>query len=384
MNSRERFATVFRHEEPDRIPLDIGGTPDSGININLCRAYNKMKGIIWEPELSNLITQTAQVDKTLREAAGIDTIPLMSGSPTGFKPEIRNPGDGYLHYKDKLGIEYRMPESGSRYFDICRSPLADAGTIEDIEQHPWPEPADEGLLRSLREQAEKLSRETEYAVILNSAYSGLMETSCWLRGMADFLADLASGSIMAEYLLDKVLEQKLAYIDAALPAVRDRIQAIDEADDLGMQTSLLISPELYRRKIKPRHRIIMDRIRKLAPNVKIFFHTCGAVRPLIGDLIECGIDALNPVQFSCPGMDVKELKKEFGRDLVFWGGGANTQTTLPRGTPQQVRDEVKQQIEVLAPGGGFVFAAVHNLQSDIPAENLEAFLEAFHENNRYV
>jgi uroporphyrinogen decarboxylase len=172
------------------------------------------------------------------------------------------------------------------------------------------------------------------------------------------------------------VEWKSAYWERALRDVGDLVDVVVEADDLGGQQSLLLSPKTYRRLIKPRHQRLFGFIKKQAP-VKVFYHSCGAIRPLIGDLIEAGIDILNPVQVSAAGMDPRELKREFGRDLVFWGGGVDTQQVLGTGNPQQVRDDVQRNVEALAPGGGFVFAAVHDIQANVPPENIMAMWEAW-------
>lgn len=384
MTSRERFMLTFEHKEPDRIPFDIGSTPDSSININTYRRLRDFYGLKpMEARLCNIVTQCGYVENDLREVVGIDTIPVYSGEPSDYRLEITRPGDGYSYFTSSLGIGFRMPEDGGLYYDICRNPLGDAETVADIEKYPWPDPADPGFYKGMEAAVKRLYEETDYAIVLNSAFSGMMETCCWLRGMENFVMDLAMEPALACAMMDKMLELKMEFWTRALSLVGDYISALDEADDLGIQTSMLISPEMYRKYIKPRHTKLFSHIHKLAPKAKIFFHTCGAVRPIIGDLIESGIDALNPVQFACPGMDAAELKKEFGKDLTFWGGGINTQTTLPRGTPAQVKEEVRRQIDALAQGGGYIFATVHNIQADVPTENLAAMIEAFQQECRY-
>jgi len=164
-----------------------------------------------------------------------------------------------------------------------------------------------------------------------------------------------------------------------LSEVGDLVDVVIEADDMAGQGRLLFSPNTYREFVKPRHTRLFSAIKRRAPNVKILFHSCGAVRPLIGDLIEAGVDILNPVQKSAAGMDLLELKREFGNDIVFWGGGVDTQYALPRGTPAEVRADVRRTVEALAPGGGFVFATIHNAQADVPPQNFMAMWEALQE-----
>ena len=172
-------------------------------------------------------------------------------------------------------------------------------------------------------------------------------------------------------LLDKIVDFKLAYWEKALAKLDSLVDVVIESDDLGAQNSLMISPRMYRKMIKPRHEKILDFIHSQT-DAKVFFHSCGAIRPLIPDLIDIGVDILNPVQFNATGMDAKSLKTEFGNDLVFWGGGVDTQSILDSASPSAVKDNVREQIEVLADGGGFVFATVHNIQADVPPENIVA------------
>jgi uroporphyrinogen decarboxylase len=184
-------------------------------------------------------------------------------------------------------------------------------------------------------------------------------------------------------MLDRLVEFKCAFWERALSEVGDLVDVVIEADDLAGQQALLLSPRSYRTLIKPRHQRLFSFIKDQAP-VKIFFHSCGAVRPILGDFIDAGIDILNPVQISAAGMDLRELKAEFGRDVVFWGGGVDTQWVLGSGTPEQVREDVRRNIEALAPGGGFVFAAVHDIQANVPPENIVAMWQAWQEYGAYA
>ncbi|MDH7570371.1 MAG: uroporphyrinogen decarboxylase family protein, partial [Armatimonadota bacterium] len=212
------------------------------------------------------------------------------------------------------------------------------------------------------------------AVILGGVCAGLTEMSLWLRGFENFFADTAANKPLAEAMLDLILETKLRYWERALAEVGDLVDVVMEGDDLGMQQSLLMSPRTYRELVKPRQAQLFGFIKKQAP-VFTFFHTCGSVVEIIPDLIEVGVDILNPVQVSAAGMDTRVLKREFGNDIVFWGGGVDTQRILPRGSVQEVRDEVRRRLDDLAHGGGFVFATVHNIQADVPPQNILAMWE---------
>jgi uroporphyrinogen decarboxylase len=184
-------------------------------------------------------------------------------------------------------------------------------------------------------------------------------------------------------MLDRLVEFKCAYWERALREIGDLVDVVIEADDLASQNALLMSPKTYRSLIKPHHQRLFSFI-KDQDAVKVFYHSCGAIRPLIGDLIDMGIDILNPVQISAKDMDLRELKQEFGQDVVFWGGGVDTQGVFYSGTPDQVREDVKRNIEALAPDGGFVFAAVHDIQADVPPENILAMWKAWQEYGGYV
>jgi uroporphyrinogen decarboxylase len=205
-----------------------------------------------------------------------------------------------------------------------------------------------------------------------------MEMAAWLRGFLDFYCDVASNEELFCTILDKIVELKIIYWEHILDVAKEFVDIIQEADDLGGQNRLLISPDKYRRLVKPRHQEIFDFIHSHS-NAKVFFHSCGAIREIIPDLIEIGVDILNPVQVSAPGMDSAELKQEFGKDLVFWGGGIDTQSILPYGTPQQVREEVKRRLNDFMPGGGYIFAPTHNIQADVPPENIVAMWETLKE-----
>ncbi|TVQ41023.1 MAG: hypothetical protein EA384_01370 [Spirochaetaceae bacterium] len=207
--------------------------------------------------------------------------------------------------------------------------------------------------------------------------------SCRLRGLETFCTDLLLDPVASERLADVIFDYKWAYWEQLLDVFGREQLVVAEADDFGSDSSLLISPELVRTIYLPRWRKLFDLIKNKNPDAKIFFHSCGAIRPIIADLIACGVDILNPVQYTASGMQLENLKRDFGTDLVFWGGGIDTKRILPFGTPGEVRDEVRRVIDIMAPGGGFVFAAVHNIQADVPVANLEALLLALEEYGVY-
>jgi uroporphyrinogen decarboxylase len=237
-------------------------------------------------------------------------------------------------------------------------------------------------IAGLREQAERY-RNAGYGVVLKSPFAGIFEMAQRIVGMESCLMMMASDRELAGMLLDKVLELKLAFWEMALPSLAHLVDVVAEFDDYGTQTSQLISPRMFRQQLKPRLKVLFERIGQLAPTAKRFFHSCGNVRPIVPDLIEIGVEILNPVHVRATGMEPVALKRDFGAELVFWGGSVDTQGVLPHGTPQEVKEEVRRNIEALAPGGGYVFGPVHNIQADVPPENMLAMWEALRAYGEY-
>jgi len=382
MNSRERARRALNHQEPDRIPFDLGGTGLTTIHIDAYQAlrrYLRMPRV--ETRVMAMAEQLAVVDEDLADRLETDFCLVMPGTPAGFEYTFRDEG-AYEAYSDEWGIGWRKPKDGGFYYDMYHHPLADAGTLDAFRSHPFPDPLDDQRFAALRSRAEAAVAEGK-AVVVAGPCAGIVEVYSWLRGYEQFYIDLALNQSWAAHMIDRMVDFKCAYWERALDEVGDLVDVVIEADDLAGQHALLLSPDTYRKLIKPRHRRLFTFIKEQAP-VKVFFHSCGAVRPLIGDFIDAGIDILNPVQVSAAGMDLRELKAEFGQDLVFWGGGVDTQGVLGSGTPELVREDVRRNIEALAPGGGFVFAAVHDIQANVPPENIVAMWEAWHEYGLYV
>ena len=382
--SRRRVETTLNHQEPDRVPFDLGGSVLTGIHKN---AYVRLRDYLGLPEVEIATgddkQQLAVVHEDVKQRLGVDVYPLDPGKPHSFdKPHWS--GDGYDKTRDEWGIEWWRPQDGGLYYDMRAHPLADIDRVDELDKFPWPDPLDPGRYEGMAEQADELMNGKQVAYILGRNAPGIFEISLWMRGLENYYCDLVANRPLAEALLDKVCEIKMAYWAKALELVGENVMMISEADDLCGQSGPLIDPKLYREVIKPRHTRLFAFIRKHArTDVKIFYHSCGAVMSVIPDLIESGIDILNPVQVNAEGMDTRELKRLYGKDLTFYGGGVDTQRVLPRGTPDEVRDEVRRRIEDLAPGGGFVFNAVHNIQADVPPENIMAMWETLREYGVY-
>jgi uroporphyrinogen decarboxylase len=375
LTSAQRVRRALNHEEADYVPFDLGGTGLSTIHVT---AYQKLRHYLdlpaVEPHIAFIAEQLARVDEDLAERLHTDVRPVIPGTAAGFHYAMRDEG-AYEAYTDEWGIGWRKPKDGGFYFDMYRNPLANANSLDEMRAYPFPDPLDDGRFVNLRSQVETAISKGK-AVALSGPCAGIAEIYSWLRGFEQYYIDLALNQTFVAYMLDRLVEYKSAFWERALKEIGDLVDVVVEADDLGGQTSPLMSPKTYRSLIQPRHKQLFSFIKAQAP-VKLFYHTCGAVRVLIPDLIDAGIDILNPVQISSPGMELGELKKNFGRDLVFWGGGVDTQRVLGTATPQQIREHVKQNIEALAPGGGFVFSAVHDIQPNVPPENIIAMWEAW-------
>lgn len=383
LTSLQRVTAALEHREPDRVPFDLGGCILTGINQKAYRRLRKYLGLPdRETVIEDPIQQLAKVDDDVKERLKVDVDGINPGGRADMKPEEGEKGD-YLYFVDEWGIEWHMPKEGGLYYDMRRHPMAGLSTEEAMGRFQYPDPTDMSRYVGMKEKAEEYFRDGR-AYILGRNAAGILEVSLWCRGFEDFFVDTLANRRFVEWLLEKVMEVKWSYWDIILDIVGENVLLISEADDLAGQYGPLISPKLYRELIKPRHTQLFSMIKKKARSkVYIFFHSCGAVRELIPDLIESGIDILNPVQVSAAGMDTNELKREFGDDITFWGGGIDTQYVLPRGSKQEIEDEVKKRIDDLAPGGGFVFSAVHNIQGDVPPENIMAMWEALQKYGKY-
>lgn len=381
MNSRERLLAALNHTEPDRVPFDIGSSLITGISKT---AYVNLLDYLGMPQenvkLFDIVQQLAVPSEAFLQKFGIDSRNVSPNSPSYWKLDIKEEGS-YNFFRDDWGIKWKMPKEGGFYYDMAEHPLANAIEVDEIESTIYPDPNNEARYVGIRERAQKV-RDEGFGVVMSSISAGIFELGGWLRGLANFYADLAGDPDMACKVMDKAMDVKMKYWEKVLNIAGDLIDVVQEADDIGGQNSMLISPEMYRKYVKPRHKEFFDFIHSKT-KAKIFVHSCGSFRQVIPDLIEVGVDIINPVQFNAKGMDAFELKKDFGKDLTFWGGGVDTQRILPTGTVQEVKDCVKRQLEILAPGGGFVFNTVHNIQADVPPQNLAAMKEAFDEFSKY-
>lgn len=380
MTGRERVLKAISHSEPDRVPIDLGSTIASSINIRAYVALLKLLGYKNERiEFSNILSQLAKVDKRIIKRFSIDTFGIFPKLVFGSDFEEHTNGSSIV---DEWGIKWFMPKDHGHYYDMVYHPLENC-SIDDLVKYKWVDGANPVRFTNMEAQLREGLEEQNALVLGATVGNGIFQTGNWLEGYYDFLCDVALGSSKAEMIMERVLEIKIAYWEVVLERWGSKIDIVFELDDLGTQSSLIISPETYKKMVKPRQKLLFEFIKKKSPHVKIMFHSDGSIKQLIPDLIEVGIDILNPVQISASGMNPTDLKKEFGNDITFWGGGVDTQYTLPKGTPGEVEYEVRKNLEILAPGGGFIFAPVHNIQEEVPPENIIKMFETVLKYGKY-
>ena len=382
MSSRERVWTAIEHREPDRVPFFIGAGNTTGIQMP---AYQRLKTLLgiqapddflydW-PELG-----TALIDETTLETVGSDVRGVFDRHPTAniARNQARQPGEPFV---DSWGIGQVEIEPGVWFPGL--HPLAEATTSAELATYQgWPDMNDASRFAHMKRDAAELAEANQYAIMATPWLLFPFERAMHMQGMEPFFLNLALRPDFAADLLQRCAGHCKTLIGHILDELGDNVDMVKIGDDLGTSSSLLISPRMYRRLLKAIHADYIAYIKERT-QAKIFFHTDGDVTPLIDDLIEIGVDILNPIQTSAGKMgDLATLKKRFGQELVFCGA-VDTTKVLPFGSPAQVREEVRRVIEQLAPGGGFILASVHTIQKHVPAENIMAMVEAVQSYGRY-
>jgi uroporphyrinogen decarboxylase len=401
MKPRERVLAALNHQQPDQVPLDFSGHRSSGISAIAYAKLRKYLGLEPRPiRVYDPVQQLAVLDDDVLDRFGVDTIELGRGfslsdadwtdwvlpdgtpcqMPVWAQPERE--GARWVLRSPRTGrVIAEMPD-GALYFEQTHYPFAEQDDLDAIAdvltESMWT------CLRSppgpnvgpdqLRAGAAKLRASSDRAII--GLFGGnLLEMGQFLYRNDNFFMLLAGEPERAHAFLDRLLQMHLANLERFLGAVGPYLDVILFGDDLGMQNGPQVSPAMYREFFKPRHARLWGRAKELAP-VKVMLHCCGGVYELFPDLVEAGLDAINPVQISCRNMDPARLKAEFGAQLTFWGGGCDTRAVLPNAAPQQVAEHVKRLVAILAPGGGFIFQQVHNILANVPPQNVVAMLDA--------
>jgi len=381
MTGKERVLAALAHEEADRVPLVFGGTNATGIKMGAYRAVKRLLGVQKEdryiydwPELG-----TAQVDEEVLQRLGSDVRAVLDRYPDEVyrRVKARPP---HTPFVDDWGTGQSEIEPGHWYPGI--HPMAEATTLKEIEEYPWPNMDDPSRVAQVKAETQALAASGQYAILGCPWLLFPFERAHAMQGLDTFLANLLVEPEFAQALLWKIEELSEKLMGHFLDEAGDRLDMIKIGDDLGTQESLMISPETYRSMLKPVHAKLISFI-KSKTRAKIFFHSDGDVYDLIPDFIEIGIDILNPIQSWAGRMsDLARLKKTYGKNLVFCGA-LDTQHILPHGTPEQVRQEVKRVCSTLGKGGGFMLAAVHTIMDEVPAENILAMADALKEFGAY-
>ncbi|HQM48086.1 MAG TPA: uroporphyrinogen decarboxylase family protein [Candidatus Hydrogenedentes bacterium] len=385
MTSRERILTAIEHREPDRVPLDLAGTHVTGISrvaYEAVRAYLGMPS--HAPCWQDVVQQTVIPSDDFLDRFGVDTrglFPLTSHNWDVFE-KLEDGGNTWV-YRDEWGMTQHFPKRDGLWFSIVEHPLGiRPAETAAIEAYPWPDAGNPVRVRGLRARAAEFHQKGK-AVMIKGLCAGIFEMAQRLRGMGNALTDPMMFPEFADRLYGRLADLKIAFWQMALGELGGEVDIVVENDDYGTQHSQLISFELYSATIRPHLERVFAAIKKAAPNARLFFHSCGNVRPYLPGFIEAGVDILNPVHVSAAGMEPQALKRDFGDAITFWGGGVDTQHVLPHGTPQEVKDDVRRNVEALAPGGGYVFNTIHNIQSDVPPGNIIAMYEALEEFGAY-
>ena len=380
LSPRERILMALNHQESDRVPLDLGGTTATSIFADAYNALKQHLGLALEKPVRRAYphSDVVQVDEEIVQRFRGDVFPIQVGDSNilHYADQATPNGHGFV---DEYGVTFARAEN-SPYAVISRAPFADTPEISRIAAHPWPRTDDPLRVAGLRARARHL-RETSDRALAIGLPGRFLSFGQNLCGFAEWMTFLASEPEFVNALLDKALEVQAGICVQVLDALGDDVDIAMFADDLGTQQNLQLSPRMYRALIKPRQKQLFD-IVKRHTRAKIFLHSDGAIASVLPDLIEVGVDIINPVQPTCAGMDTKLLKREYGRAITFWGS-IDTQQVLPFGTREQVAVEVKRRIDDLAPGGGFVLAAVHNIQPEVPPENVVTLFDTALEFGKY-
>ncbi len=412
MTSRERVLATINHQEPDCVPVDMGATPSSGIS---AMAYGNLKRHLGIGEghtrIYDVVQQLAQPEDNILDRFRVDVIDLgrafntkdsdwyeitladgqTAQYPASFRPQLQDDGSWVGLAANGTPIS-RMPKGGA-FFDQTCFPWVDAypddfsGLPEAMNKvlwsahahSPWDHAGDPLFWEKLRTRAIEL-RESSHRAIMVVCGCNLFEWGTFLRRMDNFLMDILCDQKNVERLLDALMESHLATLEKVCQAVGDVADILRFGDDLGMDSGPFMNPDIYRKLFKPRHKILCDYVHTHS-KMRTFLHSCGSIHKLLPDLIEAGYEIINPVQTNCIDMKPDRLKKDFGRDICFWGGGCDTRNVLNLQTPNEVKAHVLKRLKTFAPGGGFVFNTVHNILPEVPPRNIIAMFEAVNEFN---
>jgi uroporphyrinogen decarboxylase len=376
LTSRQRVLFALNHCEPDRVPIDCGGRY-STMHVYTHRRLKNYFGLHGGVEvIRNYFVYQALVDERIRNRFQSDIILFEPDPPSGWELKI-NPKTN--SYRDEWGVLYRMPPDGL-YYDYYEHPLKNA-TIDQINNYAWPNPKDPGRFRNLKPRIEEAHKFSNKAIMLSSAIDFAWGHTQRLRGVEQALVDLVTNQKIIEYLADKITDWHKAHWEELLRGIGKYVDIIVLVDDYGGQNGPIFSPEVFRGIYKPCLKKLISFLH-IHTDARIFLHSCGSIRWAIPDFIECGVEILNPVQVDAFDMETDKLKHDFGDQITFWGGGCD-QALLATGLPHEIENEVSTRIQDLAPGGGYIFAPVHNIQPNVPPQNVIALYDSAMKYGRY-
>ncbi len=375
MTSRERVKNGLNHRESDRVPIDFGQDFHNGINEVAYDNLLRYLGIndAGETTVYDLMQRLAVVDQRILERFRVDTRYVFTNPNENFHVPIEEDGS----FEDEWGV-YR--KRVGYYCENVRAPLA-GKSKEEIMKYPFPDPGEKSLFRGLRDKTKKLFQNTDYALMAGQAAT-IFYFSSELVGYNEYMMDISLNPSRIDVLVERVLEWMMEFTSHYLDEVGDYVEGWWMGDDWGMQTGPIMDPKIFRSMYKPRYRRLIDMV-KSKTNAKVCLHTCGSTYWIMGDLVDVGVDVVHPIQPTASGNeDPDKIKRDFGDHLVFYSNIANT-TTLPYGTPDEVCEEVKNKLRALAPGGGYIFSGGHNIQADVPPENIIALFDTAYECGQY-
>nr|MDO8086346.1 uroporphyrinogen decarboxylase family protein [Candidatus Sigynarchaeum springense] len=387
MTPRQCVIAALEHRQPDRVPIDLGGN-QSGIHVLAYQRVMAQLGIHEEKTvLSHFTQQLARPCDALLERFHVDTRwirPL--SSYIDYDRQEPQHERGFVGRFDQFhvfwGQDEIKPADEILYYDPVIHPLADAKTVQDIERHDWPDGKDKSVFKGLKEVARRFHEETPYAVC-STAIGNTFETCTFLFGLVKAMRLVRTNPALLDAAMTKLLEYWQDYNTTYLGEVGAFIDVACINGDLAGQDGPLVNPAFYEKHVKPVDALLVKHIKSIAPRIKLNYHTCGSVPAFIPHLADVGFDSINPVQVSARDMEPGSLKRRFGGRIAFWGGLCNPQATLPFGTPEQVRAEVKRNVHAFKAGGGFIAANVHNITAEVPAANIVAMFDAAFESGRY-
>lgn len=406
MTSRQRVLAAIEHKIPDALPLDLGGTPSSGIS---AVAYHNLKNHLniaaGNTRVFDVVQQVAIVEPMIADRYGVDTVDVgtvFNTKDSDWKDTTLKTGesvqfpswfnfiktDSHWDYYDTEGDKIATMPNGAAFFDQTYFPYLDGYPVDfkDIDKakgkvlwqalahSPWDHASEKDFYKTLREKTIKLRASSDKALIFTCGCN-LFEWGTFLRRIDNFLMDLYLDKPNVERLLDVLLEQHLNTLQKVCESVGDVVDIIRFGDDLGMDTGGFMSPDLYIELFKPRHTQLNEYVKKYS-NMKTFLHSCGSIYELLPHLIEAGFEVINPIQTTARDMEPQKLKKEFGDDITFWGGGCNTRNILNYASPDEVYSYSRKMIDIFFVDGGYIFNQEHNILADVPPQNIEAMMRA--------